>query len=103
MNTKEQKPMLKSIDAEFDALYGAEGTPQREAFRRDAYTYCAGRVIHEMRKEEKITQQELALRIGVNKSYISRIEKGLIEPSVGTFYRIINALGLNIEISKPLG
>jgi len=59
-------------------------------------------VIHEIRKEEKITQQELALRIGANKSYISRIEKGLIEPSVGTFYRIINALSLNIVINKPL-
>ncbi|OIP81780.1 MAG: hypothetical protein AUK44_09315 [Porphyromonadaceae bacterium CG2_30_38_12] len=59
-------------------------------------------MIHEIRKEEKITQQELALRIGANKSYISRIEKGLIEPSVGTFYRIINALSLNIEINKPL-
>ncbi|MEI6753382.1 MAG: helix-turn-helix transcriptional regulator [Paludibacter sp.] len=102
MNTKEQKPMLKNIDAELDELYGKEGTPQREDFRRDAYAYCAGQVIHEMRKEEKITQQELALRIGANKSYISRIEKGLIEPSVGTFYRIINALGLSIEINKPL-
>jgi len=59
-------------------------------------------VIHDIRKEEKITQQELALRIGTNKSYISRIEKGLIEPSVGTFYRIINALGLNIDITKKL-
>jgi len=53
-------------------------------------------------KRRKLTQQELALHIGANKSYISRIEKGLIEPSVGTFYRIINALGLNIEINKPL-
>ena len=102
MNIKEQKPMLKNIDAELDDLYGKEGTPLRESFRRDAYAYCAGQVIHKMRKEEKITQQELALRIGANKSYISRIEKGLIEPSVGTFYRIINALGLNIEINKPL-
>ena len=102
MNTKEQKPMLKSIDKELDELYGKEGTPQREAFRRDAYAYCAGQVIHDIRKEEKITQQELALRIGTNKSYISRIEKGLIEPSVGTFYRIINALVLSIDITKKL-
>jgi len=34
--TKEQKPMLKRIDSELDVLYGNEGTPQREAFRRDA-------------------------------------------------------------------
>ena len=29
MNTIEQKPMLKSIDAELDELYGKEGTPKR--------------------------------------------------------------------------
>ena len=41
-----------------------------------------------------------AKRIGANKSYISRIEKGITVPSVATFYRIINALGLTIEL-KP--
>ena len=51
MNTKEQKPMLKSIDADLDELYGKEGTQQREAFRRDAFAYCAGQVIHDIRKE----------------------------------------------------
>ena len=36
------------------------------------------------------------------KSYISRIENGDINPSIGTFYRIMNALGLRIEIVKPI-
>jgi transcriptional regulator with XRE-family HTH domain len=48
-----------------------------------------------------VTQEELANRIGANKSYISRIEKGTTVPSVATFYRIINALGLSIEL-KPI-
>jgi transcriptional regulator with XRE-family HTH domain len=85
-----------------DQLYGKEGSPERENFKKEAYNYCMGQLIHEARKEEKVTQLELAKRIGVDKSYISRIEKGLIEPGVGTFYRIINALGLKIEISKQL-
>ena len=37
-----------------------------------------------------------------NKSYISRIEKGITVPSVATFYRIINALGLTIELKPAL-
>ena len=49
-----------------------------------------------------MTQEELAKRIGASKSYISRIEKGVIEPGVSTFYRIIEALGLRIEIVKPV-
>lgn len=41
-------------------------------------------------------------RIGANKSYISRIENGLIDPTISTIYSIINALGLRIEIVKPI-
>ncbi|MGE4586297.1 MAG: helix-turn-helix domain-containing protein [Mangrovibacterium sp.] len=33
-----------------------------------------------VRKGEKVTQEELAKRIGSSKSYISRIEKGVIDP-----------------------
>jgi transcriptional regulator with XRE-family HTH domain len=59
-----------------------------------------GQVIKDARKSEKITQGELANRIGTDKAYISKIEKGVIEPGVGTFYRIIEALGLRIDIVK---
>ena len=37
-----------------------------------------------------------------NKSYISRIEKGIVDPGISTFCRIIDALGLKIEIVKPV-
>jgi DNA-binding XRE family transcriptional regulator len=93
---------ITDISLEMDQLYGKVGTPEREAFRREAYAYCMGQIIHDARKNEKVTQKELAERIGADKSYISKIEKGLVEPGIGTFYRIINALGLRIEIVKPV-
>ena len=37
-------------------------------------------------------------KIHATKSYISRVEHGIIIPSVGTFYRIINALGKRVDI-----
>jgi len=49
-----------------------------------------------------VTQEELAKRIGVNKSYISKIEKGVTVPSVATFYRIVNALGLTVNITPAM-
>jgi DNA-binding XRE family transcriptional regulator len=98
MNTNK----IRNISDELDALYGKEGTAEREVFRREAYAYCMGQIIQDARKKEKITQAELAERIGAQKSYISRIEKGEIEPGVGTFYRIIEALGLHIEIVKTV-
>ena len=78
------------------------GTPKREEFRKEAYAYCMGQIICDARKKEKMTQSELAEKIGTNKSYISRIEKGIVDPGISTFCRIINALGLKIEIVKPV-
>ena len=48
------------------------------------------------------TQKEVADIMGISQSYISRIEKGVINPSVATFYRIMNALGMRIEIVRPI-
>lgn len=93
---------LISIDSIMDAEFGKVGTPEREEFRKEAYAYCMGQMICEARKKEKMTQAELAKRIGTNKSYISRIEKGVIEPGISTFFRIIDALGLKVEIVKPI-
>ena len=91
---------LYDVSAEMDSLYGKAGTPERERFRREAYAYCMGQMIHDARKSEKITQAELANRVGAEKSYISKIENGIIEPGTGTFYRIINALGFRVDIVK---
>lgn len=101
MNTKENR--IKSYDTILDERYGAVGTPEREAFRKEAYAYYMGQVIRDARREEKITQSELGKRIGANKSYISRVENGLIDPSISTIYSIITALGLRIEIVRPVG
>ena len=93
---------LINIDEIMDAKYGKVGTSERELFRKEAYAFWMGQVIHDARKNEKITQTELAKRIGAEKSYISKIENGLIEPGITTFYRIIDALGLRIDIVKPV-
>ena len=60
-----------SVDAMMDERFGKVGTSEREAFRKEAYAYCVGQIISDARKHEKVTQQELARRVGTNKSYIS--------------------------------
>ena len=93
---------ITDISAEMDKLFGKVGTPEREEFRREAYAYCVGQIIHDVRKSEKITQAELASRIGSGKSYISKVEKGVIEPGVSTFFRIASALGRSVELTPAL-
>lgn len=95
-------PDVHSMDAVLDELYGKAGSPEREDFRKEAYAYCVGQLIHDARKQERITQDDLAKKVGTSKSYISKIEKGYIEPGVGLFFRIIEALGLKVDIVKPL-
>ncbi|WP_270516926.1 helix-turn-helix domain-containing protein [Sanguibacteroides sp. AM78-02pH3A] len=94
--------MLIDISAELEKEFGAPGTPERAKFDEEAYAYYTGQILLEARKEAKVTQSELAKRINTTKSYISRVENGVITPSVAMFYRIIGALGLKIEIVKPI-
>jgi len=102
VNLKEISKDIYDVDAWLDETYGAQGTPQREEFTREAFAYNMGQLLCETRKKENITQTELAKKIGTNKSYISKIENGLIEPGIGMFAQIIDALGLRIEITKPI-
>lgn len=93
---------INDYSAVLDAKYGKPGTPERAKFDEEAYAFYTGQILLDARKEAKITQSELAKRVGTNKSYISKIENGTIEPGVGLFFRIIDALGLRIEIVKPV-
>lgn len=60
-------------------------------------------MVMEARKQEKMSQSELAAKVGTNKTYISRIERGLIEPGIGIFCQIANALGMRLEMVKSMG
>lgn len=93
---------LTNLEDLMSKKYGAVGSKEREQFREEARAFCLGKVIQEARKQEKVTLAELASRIGKDKSYISKIENGVIDPSTGTFYKIIEALGMKIEILKPI-
>lgn len=76
-------------------------TPMQEKLKKESHAYSLkmGKIIRTTRRKEKITQEELAARIGkAGKSYISKIENGVIEPTIGTFCCIIHALGWRVNI-----
>lgn len=52
------------------------------------------------RKRKKLTQKELANRIGITASAMSRIESGKNTPTAGNLQRIASALGVPIEKLK---
>ena len=100
MNTKE--PKIYDISAELANEFGAPGTPEREKFDEEAYAFYTGQLLQNARKDAKVTQTELARRINSTKSYISRVEKGDIIPSVAKFWQMMVSLGMRVEITKPI-
>ncbi len=94
----QEKMKTFDVDAQLDAYFGKEGTPERSAAEDRAHAFFTGQIIEEARKKAHLTQAELADRIGSNKSYISRVESGKTDPKVSTFYRIASALGLSVEL-----
>ncbi len=98
----QQNPNLTNYSAVLARKHGAIGTPEREEFDNRARTYYMGILLQGARKEEHITQAELAKRAGTSKSYISRIENGLIDPTISSFMRIVDALGLRFELTRTI-
>lgn len=54
--------------------------------------------IIEARTSQKITQEELALRVGTQKSNISRLESGTYNPSLDFLAKVAACLGKEIRI-----
>ncbi|WP_367277984.1 helix-turn-helix domain-containing protein [Flavobacterium sp.] len=57
-------------------------------------------MIHEARIEKGLTQEELAIRSGTTKSYISRIENNVKEVRFSTLQKIVElGLGGKLELA----
>ena len=93
---------IVDYDAVLDAKFGKEGTPSRIEAEERALAFFAGQLVEDARKKVRITQAELARRIGSDRAYISRVESGKIEPKFSTFYRIMSAMGFQIDFSPTL-
>ena len=99
MMEKRDNNDIFDVDAWLDEGLGKEGTPEREANREKAWEEYNAQILLDARKNARLTQEELARRIGANKGYISRVERGLLTPTVATLYKIAAAMGLTVELS----
>ncbi len=54
----------------------------------------------ELRKEEGLSQSALAQKSGIAQSEISRIERGVLNPTVNTLSSLARSLGAHIELVK---
>lgn len=78
--------------------FGEIGSATREKAIEEAWEDYNAQMLHDARKNACLSQAQLAERIGADKAYISRIERGLIVPSIATFYKLAAAMGLSVEL-----
>tara|TARA_R110000868_G_scaffold242400_1_gene497937 strand:- start:80 stop:370 length:291 start_codon:yes stop_codon:yes gene_type:complete len=80
--------------------YGNKGTAKRDKYDAESLAFRLGVILKQARKDANLTQEELAEKTGTKKSYISRIERGLSDIQVSTYYKLIEiGLGKNLNIS----
>lgn len=88
-----------SISAtEIDKILRSDPEYQKE-YERLAPRYEIIAQIVKARQEQKITQAEMAERMGTKKSNISRFESGSYNPSLDFLIKAVTALGKKIEFS----
>ena len=98
METKNKN--IKNFSEHLDKRYGKKGTETRTDFEIKAKSFAIGEMIKEERKEAKITQEELAEKIGAKKSFISRIENGHSDIQLSTLFRLIEVgLGRKLNLT----
>jgi DNA-binding XRE family transcriptional regulator len=91
---------LKSWDDHLDQKYGKIGTPSRDKYEQEFETFKLGVLLQEARKKKKMTQEELAIKVGTTKNYISRIENDASDIRLSTLMRIINeGLGGHLKLT----
>ena len=98
-----KKAKVVDFDAHLDREYGQRGTKKREAFEEGFEAFKLGVMLQELRKNQGLTQEQLAQKCGTTKTYISRIENNASDIRLSTLMRIIREglgghLKLNVEL-----
>ena len=89
---------LQTLDELKDKFYGPKGCEKRDELDRELEVLRIGVQIRNARKESRLTQAELAKRIGKKRSFISRVENDGSNLTIATLLDIVEK-GLGKKIS----
>jgi ribosome-binding protein aMBF1 (putative translation factor) len=96
---KTKKSNIQTLEQFKDEQYGKIGTKKRDDLEAGYENFKIGAMIHEARLEKGLTQEELAIKVGTTKSYISKIENNIKEVRLSTLQKIVElGLGGQLEL-----
>ncbi len=82
-----------------DEVYGPVGTERRDKIEKELASLQVGLQIRNAREARKMTQEQLARKIGKERSYISKVERDGKNLTLATLYDIVeNGLGMSLHI-----
>lgn len=82
-----------------DKHIGKIGTPKRDVFEQELQLDIIGETIKNIRKERKLTQQQLGELVGVKKAQISKIENSFTDARFDTILKVFKALNTQINFN----
>lgn len=102
MKTKKENN-ITTLDEILDKKYGKQGADKREKWEQEFETFQLGVLLGEARQKLGMTQEELAVKCGTNKSYISRIENNASDIRLSTLMKIIRTgFGGHLKLTLQL-
>ena len=94
---------LTTLEEFKEKNYGKIGTKERDELEAGYENFKIGALIHDARIEKGMTQDQLAEKVGMTKSYISKIENNIKEARISTLQKIIElGFGGHLELSIKL-
>jgi HTH-type transcriptional regulator / antitoxin HipB len=90
------------FDEVLDKHFGKEGTPKRDLFEAELQADVIAYQLKQLRIKQHLTQEQLAQKLGMDKTQISKIEKGNRNLTLDTITRVANALGAKVNFSLQI-
>jgi len=60
-----------------------------------------GQLVRKYRKERNMSQEQLALLCNMDRSYLGRIERGEVNPTLEKLYELAKSLDVNVKDLLP--
>jgi len=86
----------EDLDISSEEIY--ENGTLIETKKINSLNVAIANIFSKARIEKGISQKDLSLKTGIHQAEISKIERGIGNPSIKTLERIAKGLGLNLEL-----
>jgi len=94
---------ITTFDQILDKKYGTKGQPKRDEWEQQFESFRLGVLLEDARLKLGMTQEELAVKCGTNKSNISKIENNSSDIRLSTLMKIIQqGLGGHLTLTVQL-